>query len=142
MGIQADVLSFVHKKNRQLVEYELKDVNSIFFNEYVPYDGSFDADEEIKEIKAGDYLVKYQVKNRTITTPPKLSNATQNKGVVAVDVVVDKYGIVRSVKSGAAGSTTSSDYLYIKAEFAVKGIRFNEDKTGPLQTKGVVFIQY
>jgi hypothetical protein len=140
MGINNDVLSFY--SNQMLQEIELVDVVSIFFNEHVAYDGTFDPAEEVKKIESGKYIIQYQMKDRIIIKAPPISNATENKGRVVVDVTIDKYGIVHRAKAGATGSTTSNNYLYIKAEFAAKGTRFSEHKTGPVESKGTIIIDY
>jgi hypothetical protein len=128
--------------NRQMSKIHMREVSSIFFNEYVPYDGSFDPGEEEKTVRAGDYLVRYIVKDREIIKPPKISNATENRGVVVVDIAVDRYGNVTSSKAGGVGSTTTNEYLYTKAEFACRGIRFNEYLKGPISTKGQIILTY
>ncbi|MBL4651880.1 MAG: hypothetical protein JKY53_03300 [Flavobacteriales bacterium] len=140
MSINNDVLSFYSSQMMQ--EIQLVDVVSIFFNEHVAYDGSFDPTEEVKKIESGKYILLYQMKDRKMVKAPIISNATENKGRVVVDVTIDKYGIVHRAKAGATGSTTSNNYLYIKAEFAAKGARFSEHKTGPLETKGTIIIDY
>lgn len=140
MEIRHDTLKVVLK--RKMTEIPLVEVSSIFFNEHVAYDGSFDPNEKEKSIKSGDYLIKYVMKNRSIATPPVISNATENKGTVVVDVTIDRYGNVLTTKAGAPGSTTSSEYLYIKAEYAAKSTRFNEHLRGPHRTKGTIIITY
>ena len=138
MEIQHDTLMVVLK--RKMTEIPLVEVSSIFFNEHVAYDGSFDPNEKEKSIKSGKYLVKYVMKGRKIATPPVISNATENKGTVVVNVTIDRYGIVHTAKAGAPGSTTSSEYLYIKAEYASKSTRFNEHLHGPHRTKHTIII--
>lgn len=128
--------------NRKMNKIPLKKVSSIFFDEYVPYDGSFDPETEEKTIRSGEYLIRYIVKGREMIQPPKLSNATEHVGVVVVDIEIDKYGNVLRVKAGGVGSTTSNEYLYTKAEFACKGARFNEYPKGPITTKGQIIITY
>jgi len=140
MTINNDILSFY--SNQMLQAIELVDVVSIFFNEHIAYDGKFDPTEEVKKIESGKYMIQYQMKDRTMVKAPPISNATENKGRVVVDVTIDKYGIVHRAKAGATGSTTSNNYLYIKAEFASKGARFNEHKTGPVESKGTIIIDY
>lgn len=140
MGIENDVVSFYSKQ--QMQEIDLVNISAIFFNEHVAYDGSFDPTEPQKSIKSGNYTLHYQMKDRTMITAPPISNATENKGRVVLDITIDRYGIVQSVKPGAPGSTTSNEYLYIKAKFAAKGARFNETTTGPLETKGTITIDY
>ena len=60
MGIQDDVLSIA--VNRNLVKYPMVEVSSLFFDEYVPYDGKLiAADENIKTVKSGNYTIKYNI---------------------------------------------------------------------------------
>jgi hypothetical protein len=142
MELQDDVITIY--VDRQPKKVQLRDVSSIFFDEYVPYDGSLTTDAPMKKIKSldGDYTVEYQIKDREMTLAPKLSNATQKKGTAVVEVTVNRSGTVLRVKSGVTGSTTSDEYLLTKAEYACKGIQFNEDMKGPLETTGVVTIHY
>ena len=130
--------------NREPKEIHLRDVSSIFFDEYVPYDGSLKEDTPTKKIKSldGGYIVEYQIKDREMTLAPRLSNATQKRGTVVVEVVVNRAGTVMKVKSGVTGSTTSDEYLLTKAEFACKGAQFSEHPTGPLETTGLITIHY
>jgi hypothetical protein len=140
MGIQNDVLSLYAAQKMQ--EIELVHVSSIFFNQHVAYDGSFDPTEPQQSIQSGKYTVYYQMKGRTMITPPVISNATENKGRVVLSVTIDRYGIVQKVEAGMTGSTTTNEYLYTKAKFAAKGARFSETTTGPLETKGTITIDY
>lgn len=140
MGIELDTLSFF--MDRKLKKIPLVELKSIFFDEYVPYDGTFNADEEEKTVKSGPYTIVYQMKDRVITKAPPISNATEKRGRVVVDVTIDRYGIVKRAQAGGSGSTTSDDYLYIKAEFAAKGTRFNEHIKGPITTNGTIIIDY
>lgn len=140
MELKDDVLSIV--VDRKLKTYPMVQVSSIFFSEYVPYDGKFIASNEEKSFMVDQFTVKYNVKDRTIEKKPKVSIGTTDKGTVVVDITIDKYGNVRSATAGAVGSTTSSSYLYIKAETAAKSAKFDENLTGPLETKGTITIVY
>jgi hypothetical protein len=128
--------------NRQPKKIQLKDISSIFFDEYVPYDGSLKDDTPTRKIKSldGAYMVEYQIKDREMIQAPKLSNATEKQGTVVVEVIINRSGTVLKVNSGVTGSTTSDEYLLTKAEYACKGIKFNENMTAPLETKGLVTI--
>ena len=130
--------------NRQPKKIQLKDISSIFFDEYVPYDGSLKDDTPTRKIKSldGAYMVEYQIKDREMIQAPKLSNATEKQGTVVVEVIINRSGTVLKVNSGVTGSTTSDEYLLTKAEYACKGIKFNENMTAPLETKGLVTIHY
>jgi len=140
MEISEDQLQFA--SNRQINKIHLKEVSSIFFDEYVPYDGSFDPSIEEKSIRAGEFLVRYLIKDREMIRAPKISNATENRGIVVVDIEVDRYGNVTKSVAGGVGSTTTNEYLYTKAEFACRGAHFNEHLKGPITTKGQIILTY
>lgn len=130
--------------NRQPKKIMLRDISSIFFNEYVAYDGNLKSDAPIRKMKSADggYMVEYQIVDRTMIQAPRLSNATEKQGTVVVEVLVNRSGTVLKVKSGVTGSTTSDEYLLTKAEYACKGIKFNEYMKAPLETKGLITIHY
>ncbi|MCO4805059.1 MAG: hypothetical protein KC456_00570 [Flavobacteriales bacterium] len=130
--------------NRQPKKIMLRDISSIFFDEYVPYDGSLKSETPIRKIKSADggYMVEYQILDRNMIQAPRLSNATEKRGTVVVEVIVNRSGTVLKVKSGVTGSTTSDEYLLTKAEYACKGIKFNEYMKAPLETKGLITIHY
>jgi hypothetical protein len=140
LGIEADEVTYA--VNRIMKKVHLKEVSSIFFNEYVPYDGSFVESEPIRSVKSGNYVIKYIIKDREMITPPKISIGTEDKGTVVVDIWVNKRGIVTRAEPGAVGTTTSSEYLYTKAKFAAQGAVFNEHPLGPIETKGQIIITY
>lgn len=142
MELQDDVLTvFVNREKKTVY---LRDVTSIFFDEYVPYDGQFLDDTPSQTMKSadGNYTVEYKIKDRKMIQAPRLSNATQKKGEVVVEVIVNRAGTVLKTKAGITGSTTSDEYLLTKAEYACMGIKFNEHMTGPLETVGTVIIRY
>ena len=142
MELQDDVLTVFVNRERKTVY--LRDVASIFFDEYVPYDGSALDDTPVKKMKSadGNYTLEYKIKDRTMLKAPRLSNATQKKGIVVVEVTVNRSGTVLKTEAGITGSTTSDEYLLTKADFACMGAKFNEHMTGPLETKGTIIIHY
>ena len=141
MGIQDDVLSIA--VNRNLVKYPMVEVSSLFFDEYVPYDGKLIAAEEnIKTVKSGNYTIKYNIKDRKMVQVPTISNGTRTTGVVVVNIVVNQNGNVISAKPGGIGSTTTSEYLYTKAQFAAQSAKFEPDYKGPVRTEGTIEISY
>lgn len=142
MELKDDVVTiYVDRKPKKI---PLKEIKSMFFDEYVPYDGSLTDDAPVKKIKSldGDYMLEYQVKDREMIQAPKVSNATEKKGKVVVEVEINRAGTVMNVKAGVVGSTTSDEYLLTKAEYACMGAKFNEHATGPLKTKGTITINY
>tara|TARA_R110002049_G_scaffold256629_3_gene432097 strand:- start:10381 stop:10911 length:531 start_codon:yes stop_codon:yes gene_type:complete len=138
--LKDDVLSMV--VDRKMKTYDMVDVSTIFFNEHIPYDGALLSDTEEISFKVDQFTVKYAVKDRTIIRKPKVSIGTQDKGTIVVDIVIDRYRNIRSVLAGANGTTTSNEYLHIKAETAAKSAKFDENLTGPLETKGTITIVY
>lgn len=141
LGIENDVVQFA--VNRKPVSFEMKNVSSIFFDEYIPYDGSLIKDESmVKTVKSGEYTLHYLIKDREMIQVPKISNGTNNRGVVVVDIVVNQNGNVISAKPGGVGSTTTSEYLYTKAQFAAQGAKFSPDYKGPVRTEGYIEIKY
>ncbi|MEQ9186640.1 MAG: hypothetical protein RLP15_02835 [Cryomorphaceae bacterium] len=142
MALNDDILTIY--VNRVPKEIHLRDISSVFFDEYVPYDGSLTDDSPVRKIKSldGGYVVEYQIKDREMTLAPRLSNATQKEGVVVVEVLVNRAGTVLKAKAGVTGSTTSDEYLLTKAEYACKGVQFDEHMTGPLETSGIITIRY
>ena len=72
----------------------MREVSSIFFDEFVAYDGRLlDSEPEIS-VKSGEYIVRYRLKDRKMTRIPKITCGTLDKGTVVVDIEVDRYGNV------------------------------------------------
>lgn len=140
LSIKQDVLTLAKDGSEE--EYQMKDVSSIFFKEYVPYNGAFIKDGKEKTLEVDGFTVKYQIKDREIVRPPKVSIGTEDKGEVVVKITIDRYGNVRSAEPGMPGSTTSSQYLYTKAKTSAKSAQFNENLKGPLITEGTITIIY
>jgi len=140
MSINNDVLNAMIDGDSK--DYSLKDISSIFFNEYVPYDGVFVPQDKEKQLLVDGFTVKYNIKGRVLIQNPTISIGTEDKGAVVVAIVVDRYGNVISANPGAPGSTTSSNYLYVKAKAAAQTAKFDEDPKGPLKTEGTITIIY
>lgn len=120
----------------------LKQVESIHFKQHIEYDGKLTEKSETKTVKSGDYIIKYEVKDRVITKVPPVSNATEKKGRVVVKVIIDKYGHVMEAETGYIGSNTSDKYLLTKALKFSKEIMFNPHPKGPLKTEAIIIIEY
>ena len=78
----------------------------------------------------------FNLAGRKITTPPKISDDSQDEGKVVVDIVVDKYGRVVRAVPGGRGSTTTSPILYRKAKEAAMQTTFSVQNDGPVEQKG------
>ena len=140
LGIENDTLLLAVQ--RELTMVEMKYVSSIFFDEYVAYDGSLLLDDEEKTVRSGDYLIRYQMKDRDITQPPTVSVGTHDKGVVVVEVTINRSGLVMKAIPGVTGSTTTNEYLLTKAMFATQGARFEKSGVAPVSQKGTITITY
>jgi hypothetical protein len=97
---------------------------------------------EEKALQVGTFACKYVMAGRTVKTPPKITNGTQETGVVVVAITIDKYGNVVKAEPGAAGSTTTSTYLYTKAKQAAESVKFDNVPTAPLSTSGTLTIPF
>lgn len=86
----------------------------------------------------GNYKIRYRMKEREIVKAPRMALGTQDKGIVVVNITIDKYGNVMSAKSGADGTNTDNDYLLTKARQFAEEIKFDKVPTAPLETRGTV----
>lgn len=121
---------------------EMKEVASVFFDEYVPYDGVLIPEGEEKEFEVNGFTVKYQIKDRVMERKPEVSIGSEDKGTIVVKVIVDRYGNILSAEPGQSGTTTSNSYLNTKAMKAAKTAKFDENLKGPLKTEGLITIIY
>ncbi len=144
-SLKDGVISFEFKGN--VMKLNVAEVSSIIFSESA--ETSKPATTEIarretgeKQIMADPYLVRYKVADRTISKAPLVSNLTQDKGTVVVDVTVNKYGHVIRAIPGGKGSTTQNEYLLTKAKQAAESALFDNVPTAPLEQKGYMIIPF
>ena len=138
--IRHDTLHMSVGRNMKYIE--LKYVTSIFFDEYVAYDGRLLLDDDMKSIRSGDYIIEYQMKDRMLLKPPKISIGTEDKGRVVVEITINRSGLVMKSEPGITGSNTSNEYLLTKAKFAAQAARFEPSKIAPVEQKGTIIITY
>jgi hypothetical protein len=139
------VINFEFKGN--VMKLNVDEVSSIIFNEGSGTTKPATADAIKKEpgekqIVAEDHLVRYKVADRTIAKPPLISNLTQEKGTVVVNISIDKYGHVIKAVPGGVGSTTTSEYLLTKAKQAAESTLFDNVPKAPLEQKGYMIIPF
>lgn len=140
LSLNEDQWTYFHDGQEKSIH--MKEVSSVFFDEYIPYDGVFLPESKEKILEVNGFTVKYQIKDRTMIREPKVSIGSEDKGTVVVKITVDRYGNIRSADPGASGSTTSNRYLYTKAMTAAKTAKFDENLKGPLITEGTITIVY
>ncbi len=136
-GIAGGVLSL--DADGKMMTYKIDELKSIDFNAAASEVAATSAMIQKFTSSDGLYVVKYQMKGRTVTKPCKIIIGTQDRGTVIVDVTIDKYGNVTDAAPGAPGSSTTNDsYLFTKAQKFAQEIKFDNVPTAPLQTKGTV----
>ncbi|MBT8195661.1 MAG: hypothetical protein KJO64_04495 [Bacteroidia bacterium] len=86
--------------------------------------------------------VYYRMPGREMTKSPVVNNLTQKKGIVVVEVVIDKYGTVRKATPGAEGTTTTDAYLHTMAKKAAQSARFNNLPSAPLESTGTITVTF
>ena len=79
---------------------------------------------------------------RKMTKQPTVSNLTMEKGLVVVDITINKYGNVIKAEPGAEGTTTTSQYLLTKGKQAAESAAFDTGPTMPLEQKGSITITF
>lgn len=82
----------------------------------------------------------FNLKGRTIVTPPKFPKDTKEEGKVIVEIVVDKYGNVTEADPSGRGTTTSSSELKAKAKQLAYALKFNAIASGEEQRGSVTVI--
>lgn len=86
--------------------------------------------------------VTADVPGRKIVKSPDMKILTQDKGVVVVNVSVDKYGRVIKAEPGGEGTNTTLQYLLTKAKQAAEATIFDTNPTYPLETKGTITVVF
>ena len=131
---------FEIQRNQTVSKINLSEVASVNFLARGGEKSTIETGE--KQVTAGSYLVRYKVADRSIAKPPRVDNLTQKKGTVVVHVSINKYGNVIKAVPGAAGSTTSDEYLLTKAKQAAESALFNNVPTAPLEQTGYMIIPF
>ncbi|MBL0342878.1 MAG: hypothetical protein IPP71_19570 [Bacteroidetes bacterium] len=86
--------------------------------------------------------VTYVMAGRKMTKEPKIDNLTMEKGIVVVEITINKYGNVIKAVPGIEGSTTTSNYLFTKAKQAAQSVMFDTSPIMPLEQKGTITITF
>jgi hypothetical protein len=133
-------------KNQTVSPIKVSEISAIKFSEDGNYSSSASSQKNDeageKEFLAGDSFIKYKVADRNLVKPPRIDNLTQKKGVVVVSVSVNKYGNVVKATPGAAGSSTTDEYLLTKAKQAAESAMFDKVPTAPLEQTGYIIINF
>jgi hypothetical protein len=91
---------------------------------------------------SGNKAVTYVMPGRKLTRQPKIDNLTMERGIVVVEITINKYGNVMKAEPGGEGTTTTSQYLLTKAKQAAESAMFDGGGTLPLEQKGTITIVF
>lgn len=86
--------------------------------------------------------VSLSLANRRFVSTPKIEDDSQSSGRIAVEIRVDKTGLVVFARAGAKGTTLSDLSLWRKCERAVLGARLNQLESAPDVQIGVVIFNF
>ncbi len=86
--------------------------------------------------------ISYDMAGRKMVKEPKVDNLTMEKGIVVVEITINKYGNVIKAVPGIEGSTTTSKYLLTKAQQAAQSAMFDTSPIMPLEQKGSISITF
>lgn len=153
-GVVASVkdgyVNYTYRNNPKTVS--IKEVSAIYFEDQAgtPSTSTSSAstasaaprEKGERNVTYQSFNIRYKVADRTILKPPVVTNLTEQKGTVVINITVDKYGHVVKAVPGGEGSTTNSEYLYTKAKQAAESAQFDSNPTSPLEAKGYMIIQF
>lgn len=151
-SVKDGYVNYTYRNNPKSVN--LKDVSAIYFEDQgatsaapastssAPATSAAPHEKGEKSVTYQSFNIRYKVADRTILKPPVVTNLTEQKGTVVVNITVDKYGHVVKAVPGGEGSTTTSEYLNTKAKQAAESAQFDSTPTSPLETKGYMVIQF
>jgi hypothetical protein len=132
-SLQDGVIKFSFKGND--MTFKVAEVSSIQF------DGTASATSNASKTSTTKG-VSYVMAGRKMTKEPKIDNLTMEKGVVVVEITINKYGNVIKAVPGIEGSTTISNYLLTKAKQAAESVMFDTSPVMPLEQKGTITITF
>ena len=139
VSIKDGSLSFSFKGNN--MNFKTSEISSIVFSDSKPIQS--DATYNTKTTTAGGTKgVRYVMNGRKMVKQPVVNNLTNEKGIVVVEVTINKYGNVIKAEPGAEGTTTTSQYLLTKAKQAAESVAFDTFQVAPLEQKGTISIVF
>ncbi|HNT79475.1 MAG TPA: hypothetical protein PKH65_02240 [Bacteroidia bacterium] len=133
VSILDDVVKF--NVNGSPATFSIKEVNTISFSNNTGSSGV-----TTSSTSTGNKAVSYTMNGREMIKIPSVDNLTQERGVVVVEVTINKYGNVIKAVPGVEGSNTQSKYLHTKAQQAAQSAQFDTSPTMPLEQKGSITI--
>lgn len=135
-GIKDETLSFVFKGN--VMTFPLSEVKAILFEDLASQSNPATKTSTTSGTKG----VNYVMAGRKMTKQPVINNLTMEKGIVVVEITINKYGNVIKAEPGGEGTTTTSQYLLTKAKQAAESVQFDTNPVMPLEQKGTITITF
>ncbi len=134
-SVSDGVIKFNFKGNE--MSFKVAEVSSIIFDSSAPAVVN-STDAAASKTKG----VSFVMAGRKMTKEPKIDNLTMEKGIVVVEITINKYGNVIKAVPGIEGSTTTSNYLFTKAKQAAQSVMFDTSPIMPLEQKGTITITF
>lgn len=128
-------VKFLFKGNE--MSFKVNEIASISFD-----GGSAAATGASGSQTSGTKGVSYVMAGRKMTKEPKVDNLTMEKGIVVVEITINKYGNVVKAVPGIEGSTTTSQYLLTKAKQAAESVMFDTSPVMPQSQTGTITITF
>ncbi len=127
-------IKFLFKGNE--MSFKVTDIASVSF------ESSTKASSGSGSQNSGTKGVSYVMAGRKLTREPKIDNLTMEKGIVVVEITINKYGNVVKAVPGIEGSTTTSQYLLTKAKQAAESVMFDTSPVMPQSQTGMITITF
>jgi hypothetical protein len=133
-SVQDGMVKFLFKGNE--MSFKLSEVSSLVFDDKL---SSSPASSPGSSTTKG---VSYVMAGRKMTKEPRVENLTMEKGIVVVEITINKYGNVVKAVPGIEGTTTTSNYLLTKAKQAAESVMFDTSPVMPLSQTGSITITF
>lgn len=140
VAINDGKLSFSFKGN--IMNFKITEVASIAFLEGTTTSPAVAPSSTKTITTSGTKGVSYVMNGRKMMNQPVVNNLTAEKGIVVVEITINKYGNVIKAEPGAEGTTTTSQYLLTKAKQAAESVHFDTFQVAPLEQKGTITIVF
>lgn len=125
-------VKFLFKGNE--MSFRVSEIRTISFES--------DAGTTPASVNASTKGVSYVMAGRKMIRDPKIDNLTMDKGIVVVEITINKYGNVVKAIPGIEGSTTNSQYLLTKAKQAAESAMFDTSPVMPQSQTGTMTITF
>jgi len=132
-SLSSGTLKFLFKGNE--MSLQVSEISSIIFDSSTPAVSAASS-------TSGTKGVSYVMAGRKMTKQPKIDNLTMEKGIVVVEITINKYGNVVKAVPGIEGTTTTSNYLLTKAKQAAESVMFDTSPVMPQSQTGSITITF